>query len=158
MTTFTYPDVQVMVVTGETGCRPVLNVGSTTSVYADDDLEFNLDALLVQLREQVTPKWYQFGLTAGVKEEVLDNFAKNCTPDNCIVEMLDHWLRNYKEKPTWRRVINILKAINLQQLAVDIEQVYITGTDSYLRDNPDPFNIWRLEQPPPPPKQNIKDL
>ena len=92
-----------------------------------DVIDINLDALLIQLRKQVTPKWYQFGETAGIDNEVLDNFAGNCSPDDCIVEMLDYWLLNYKGKPTWRDVAVILKAINLQQLAFDIEQIYITG-------------------------------
>ena len=101
------------------------------SYRADNNLhEINLDALLIQLRKHVTSKWYEFGEAAGIKREVLDNFAENCTPDDCIIEMLDFWLRNYKGNPTWRDVGNILKAINLRQLAVDIEQVYTTGKNA----------------------------
>ena len=99
----------------------------------DDNLDdINLDALLIQLKREVTPKWYQFGETAGIKNEVLDNFARNCYPDDCIVEMLDYWLRSYKGKPTWRDVAIILKTINLQQLAFDIEHVYTTGKNQTL--------------------------
>ena len=83
--------------------------------------------MLIQLRKHVTSKWYEFGEAAGIKREVLDNFADNCAPDDCIIEMLDFWLRNYKGNPTWRDIANILKLINLQKLALDIEQVYITG-------------------------------
>ena len=102
----------------------LVNIINTDDKVLD---EINLDALLIQLRKQVTSKWYQFGETAGIAKEVLDNFAANCSLDDCIVEMLDYWLWNYNGKPTWRDVAIILKAINLQQLAFDIEQVYVTG-------------------------------
>ena len=96
---------------------------------ADDNLSIDLDKLLIQLRPQVSPKWYQFGEVAGMDKEVLDNYAQNCAPDDCIIEVLDYWLRNYtdSEAPTWREVAEILKKINLHQLAYDIEQVYTTG-------------------------------
>ena len=73
------------------------------------------------------PKWYQFGEVVGIEKEVLDYFASKCPPDECIVEMLDFWLRNHKEQVTWKEVARALKAINLQQLALDIENIYTTG-------------------------------
>ena len=90
-------------------------------------LKVNLDNLLIQLREQVSPLWYQFGEAAGVEPEILDKLADNCSPQECIVEMFDYWLRQQKELPTWRDVAKILKVINLQQLADHIETVYTTG-------------------------------
>ena len=41
--------------------------------------------------------------------------------------MLDYWLRNATEKPTWRDVAKALKVIKLFQLAFDIESVYTTS-------------------------------
>ena len=87
----------------------------------------NLDNLLIQLQPQVTFKWRQFGETVGIEKEVLDSCAKTCSPEDCIVEMLDYWLRNSVEKPTWKVIAEALKAINLPQLAHDIEMVYSTG-------------------------------
>ena len=87
---------------------------------------------MIQLRKEVTTKWYEFGEVAGINGEVLDNFAKSCAPDDCIVEMLDYWLRNYKGKLTWRDIATLLRTINLHQLAFDIEQVYITGNTLYI--------------------------
>ena len=99
----------------------------------DDNIDdINLDSLLIQLRKHVTSKWYEFGKAAGIKSEVLDNFAENCAPDDRIVETLDYWLRNYKGKLTWRDIAIILRAINLQKLAFDIEQVYTTGTYMHM--------------------------
>ena len=96
-------------------------------MHADDCPSVNLDNVLIQLRPQVSTKWYQFGAAVGVDQEVLDHCAKTCSPEDCIVEMLDYWLRNSTEKPTWRIISKALKAINLLQLADDIERVYITG-------------------------------
>ena len=88
--------------------------------------------LLIQLRPQVASRWYQFGEAAGIQKEVLDNFASNCTPEDCIVEMLDYWLRNHVGKATWNEVAEHLKAIGLKKLAFDIERVYSIGEFSAL--------------------------
>ena len=83
---------------------------------------------MIQLRPQVGPKWYQFGEAAGIEKEVLDNYAKNCPPEDCIMEMLDYWLRIHNAgKITWRDVARVLRAIGLRQLAGEIESVYTTG-------------------------------
>ena len=89
----------------------------------------NLDNVLLQLRPQVTRKWRQFGEAVGIEKEVLDSCAKTCSssPEDCIVEMLDYWLRNSLVKPTWKDIARALKAINLPQLAHGIETVYSTG-------------------------------
>ena len=86
-----------------------------------------MDNLLIQLRAKISPFWYQFGEAAGVETEVLDKLADNCSPQECIVEMLDHWLRQQNEVPSWKDVAKILKMINLEQLSAEIEMVYTTG-------------------------------
>ena len=78
---------------------------------------------------------------------MLDKIAEGATSDDYrIVEMLDHWLSNYKEKLTWRRVINVLKEIDLQQLAMHIEKVYVTGKNrgNIFRDSV----LYRITQTP----------
>lgn len=82
--------------------------------------------MLIQLQADIIPKWYQFGEALEIQKEVLTK-CSSCPPEESIVEMLDHWLRNYPGRPTWKEVANALKKINLQQLAVDIERVYETG-------------------------------
>ena len=90
----------------------------------------NLDNLLIQLRPQIATEWYQFGKAAGIEKEVLDSFLKSCSPEDCIVEMLDYWLRHSVNKPTWNDIAGILRLINHSQLASDIERVYTTGIHS----------------------------
>ena len=86
----------------------------------------NLDNLLRQIRFQVTPKWYQFGLAVGINKETLDEFS-NFPPEECIVEMLDLWLRTSETTVTWREVAKTLKEIGFYQLAERILKVYKTG-------------------------------
>ena len=74
----------------------------------------------------VTPRWYQLGKALEVNKDVLDR-CTNYHPEESIVEILDHWLRNFPGHPTWRDVANALRKIDLQQLADDIEMVYETG-------------------------------
>ena len=102
-----------------------------THCISDDSFSVNLDSLLIQLRLQITPKWYEFGEAAGIEKEVLDKFAKQCSPEECIVEMFDYWLRS-GDKPTWRDVVKILKTIHLPHLAFDIEGVYTTGNHTLV--------------------------
>lgn len=58
---------------------------------------------------------------------MLDNFAQQCTNEDCIIEMFDYWLRHSEKKQTWKDVAKALKEIELTQLASEIENVYIIG-------------------------------
>ena len=86
------------------------------------DIPVNLDNLLIHLRAQLTPKWKEFGLIIGIEEDVLNMYSSH-PPEECIVEVLDYWLRNCHEesKPTWKKIANILKEIGLHQLAENIQ-------------------------------------
>ena len=80
-----------------------------------------MDNLLIQLRDDVTPHWYEFGVTVGVPKEIMDKF-KDYPPDQCIVEVLDYWLVHYRGRLTWRDVADALKEIQLHRLAEYILQ------------------------------------
>ena len=72
------------------------------------------------------------GEATRIEQETLDKnlIAEQCSPQACIVEMFDYcsWLRSCVEKPTWKDVAEVLKAICLIKLGLDIERVHITGT------------------------------
>ena len=97
------------------------------------DKSLSLDNLLIQLRDEVTPHWYEFGLTVGVPQEFLDKCSDH-TPYQCIVEVLDYWLMHHCGQLTWKDVAHALKKINLYQLAEKILQIYETG-DPYICHN-----------------------
>ena len=96
-------------------------------IFSLDIPSVNLDSLLIQLRPQVATDWYQFGQAAGIEIDILKGFSRNCSPDECIVETLDYWLRNSTKTLTWMDVTGVLKLIKHSQLASDIEKVYTTG-------------------------------
>ena len=81
--------------------------------------QLDLDNLLIRVRTQVTPKWYQFGLALGVDKDVLNKFCA-CPQEESIVELADYWLRNSPTKPTWRDVAEALKKIGFDSLSKDI--------------------------------------
>ena len=95
--------------------------------YIGNPICIDLDNLLIQLRPQVGPKWYEFGEAAGIKKEILENYASHCNPEDCIVEMLDYWLRNHDGQPTWKEITKLLREIGLGKLAAEIDKVYLTG-------------------------------
>ena len=92
----------------------------------------NLDNLLIQLKAEVTPKWYEFGQAAGMEKMTLDEYSQY-PEEECIVEVLDKWLRNHTGTPTWREVAEILRNIGLSRLGNDIDEVYTTGKKKYAR-------------------------
>ena len=79
----------------------------------------------------MTHKWYQFGEALCIDKDTLDKYT-NYPPEVCIVEVLDYWLRNQYDKPTWRDVAMALKKIGLQQLSEDILMRYKTGWKQYF--------------------------
>lgn len=93
------------------------------------DGSLTLDSLLIQLRFQVTPIWYKFGLALGISRDTLSRYI-GYPDEECIVEVLDYWLRNREIKPTWRDVAKSLKAVELCQLAENILNVYKSCTKS----------------------------
>lgn len=91
------------------------------------DKLINLDNLLIQLRDEVTPHWQKFGMIIGVPKDIIVKCSEY-PPDQCIIEILDHWLRHHKDGPlTWRDVAEVLRQINLSQLSENILKVYETG-------------------------------
>ena len=103
-----------------------LYYASYLSINFVEDDSLNLDTLLIQLQGAATSQWCQLGEALQVNKDVLDR-CSNHPPEESIVEILDHWLRNFPGHPTWRDVANALRYIGLQQLAKDIEMVYKTG-------------------------------
>ena len=96
-----------------------------TNDHNPDEI-LNLDSLLIQLRAQVTPKWYEVGIAIGVPEELLHQYS-SYSPDERLIEVLNYWLNDH-QNPTWRDVAKVLRDIELNELAEGIASVYETGT------------------------------
>jgi hypothetical protein len=87
-------------------------------IHSDD---VTVDKLLSLLREQVGPRWREFGEAVGIDDVVLDSIAKTVFAHNCIVEVLDYWIKYSDEKLTWNDVANALREIDLLELALELE-------------------------------------
>ena len=97
----------------------------TTTNDNDPDESLNLDSLLIHLQVQVTPKWRQFGVAIGVPEDVLQRYS-SYPADERLIKVLNYWLNNH-QNPTWRDMANVLRDIELNDLAEGIMNVYETG-------------------------------
>ena len=86
----------------------------------------NLDLLLILLKEELTPRWYEFGLVVGVPKDIMDGYL-GYPSDQCLIELLDYWLRHHPGQLTWREVAQVLREMNLYQLAEEALQISKTG-------------------------------
>ena len=86
----------------------------------------NLDLILNLFKEELTPRWYECGLVVGVPKEVMDTYL-GCPSDQCLIEVLDYWLRHHPGQLTWKEVAQALRGMKLYQLAEKALQVYTTG-------------------------------
>ena len=93
---------------------------------SNPDESLNLDSLLIQLRAQVTQKWYQFGAAVGVPNDLLQQYS-SYPADEGLIEVLNYWLNNQHQNPTWRDIAEVLCDIELHELAESTMNVYETG-------------------------------
>ena len=64
----------------------------------------DLNNLVYILQGQVSSQWYSFGLALGAPKEML-NQLKYHSNEECLVEVLDYWLRHHPGKPTWQEIM-----------------------------------------------------
>ena len=69
-----------------------------------------MESLLVYLRGRVTFQWYKFGVAIGIPTEVLEQF-KGHFDEECLIKVLDYWLKNHPTQPTWQEVATALQDI-----------------------------------------------
>ena len=79
-----------------------------------------------QLQQPLThnDKWRNFGEAVEIQENVLDDIAAK---DHRVSRMLEYWLRCETEEPTWNDVAEVLKKIECEQAARDIERIFIAN-------------------------------
>lgn len=82
--------------------------------------------LLIQLRAEVLPKGYQFGMAVEVPEHLLLQYSSYAAYER-FIKVLDYWLSNHQNL-TWRDVAKALHDIDLHELAEGIMDIYKTGT------------------------------
>ena len=68
-------------------------------------------------------QWYQLGMAIGVPKEVLLELL-GYSEEDCLIEILDYWLKNHSDQPTWKELADGLEDIQDYELAKSIMKVY----------------------------------
>ena len=81
-------------------------------------------------------KWKTIGIELDVDIGTLKVIEKRCNsdPDECLPEMLDHWLKQVDPPPSWEALAGALKSapVGEDHLAEQIRQKYCTKSDTFL--------------------------
>ena len=95
------------------------------------NLLVNLDLLLILLKTELTPRWYEFGLVVGVPKEVMDTYL-GYPSDQCLIEVLDYWLRHHPGQLMWKEVAQPLREIKLFHLSKKAMQISTSGAHNSM--------------------------
>lgn len=92
----------------QNGCSNI-NLVDISKIFTKNQLPHidhppELNSLLKILkRREITSKWYQFGSALGVPKKILDQLT-DYSEEDCLVELLDYWLKNHPQQPTWKEI------------------------------------------------------
>lgn len=82
-------------------------------------------AWLLRQLEEVTPKWFLFGVQLNIQHSRLEVFEKtNPDYDDCLRKTLACWL---KRNPTAGQLLKALNAIGLVRVSRDLKQSFSRG-------------------------------
>ena len=84
----------------------------------------DLESLLAKLQGRVSTRWFQFGLAIGIPKEILEQL-RGYPKEQCLVELLDYWLRYHPDRPTWKELADAIEDIQDYELASSILKVYM---------------------------------
>lgn len=106
-------------------------------------MELKLDDLNTVLEElyEARTKWYFIGLKLKVPVDTLDSIkAQSDDPNECLLQVLKHWLKTVDPKPMWEALVDGLRGrlVEEHQLASSIEE-------KYCRRSKTPFLLTRVK-------------
>ena len=93
-----------------------------------EETPVNLKRLLDKLQGQISKQWYQIGLILGLPMDVLEGF-NFYSEDDCLVEVLDYWLKHHPGKPMWQEITDAQKKVEIFNTEQDAG---IIGCKHYL--------------------------
>ena len=76
-----------------------------------------------------------------VPKDVMDNYL-GYPSNQCLIELLDYWLRHHPGQLTWKEVAQALREIKLHQLAEKAIQISTTGKLADSRYNVTSMPHW----------------
>ena len=65
-----------------------------------------------------------------VPKEVMDGYVGHPS-DQCLIEVLDYWLRHLSGQLTWGEVAQALREIKFYELAEKAQQISTTGDSEF---------------------------
>lgn len=76
------------------------------------------------LYKTVAAKWKPLGIYLEISN--LDSIAERCRgdPQNCLVELLETWLKKVNPPCTWATLIEALSLLGEEQLAGELREKY----------------------------------
>ena len=81
-------------------------------MYSSVDDVLDLESAMDKLNGKLNSQWYAFGQAIGVATEFLDKLMENCnTEEECLAELLDHWMKHHPDQPTWNELADALEEI-----------------------------------------------
>ena len=80
------------------------------------------------LYHKVADKWKMLGVRLRIPEGRLDNIEINRRdPCNCLLELLQTWLKLVHPPPTWAAIIDAVEFLGEEQLGRQLREKYISS-------------------------------
>ena len=87
----------------------------------------NLSDLTMALCNRLADKWKRLGVYLRLPKAALDTINRENSED-CLVEMLDCWLKQVNPPPSWTTIIEAIEVLGDKQLAAELKTKYCTGS------------------------------
>ena len=70
-------------------------------------------------------KWKTLGILLNLPKETLETIEVNCRdPRNCLIEMLETWLKRTNPPPTWDAIIKSVEFLGEEQLGKELREKF----------------------------------
>lgn len=95
-----------------------------STILSKPELKDLIDALY----HKVADRWKMLGVCLQIPEGRLDNIEINRRdPCNCLLELLQTWLKLVHPPPTWAAIIDAVEFLGEEQLGRQLREKYISS-------------------------------
>ena len=95
-------------------------------------MDLDVKTVLEKLQSAST-RWYYIGLQLKIPVNTLDCIKDQyADPTDCLREMIERWLKQINPRPTWRALVNALRAQSVGEgrlaLELKVQYCHMEGT------------------------------